>query len=208
MRYCKILRVLKVNTHFYYLNCQSFLPCRDALLEVVDVYFHHSHHRSTTSEPENICWNALHRFNKNETARDATIATEDEIDEIEAQPIDDEHEPITRKNSILIRDHPIQQDYVFRNSILHYGSTLLIVVYCFIGATRVTGVATIWSLVGSSLAFFIAFILPFASCVVIEKGVAGSDRRDGWIKLAKVMLVLSIFGAVVCTWNRLTSVGL
>lgn len=71
-----------------------------------------------------------------------------------------------------------------------------------------TGVATIWSLVGSSLAFFIAFILPFASFVVIEKGVAGSDRRDGWIKLAKVMLVLSIFGAVVCTWNRLTSVGL
>ena len=106
----------------------------------------------------------------------------------------------------MIRDQPIQQDYVFRNSVLHYGSTLLIVTYSFIGATRVAGVATIWSLVGSSLAFFIAFILPFASFIVIEKGVAeGSDRLDVWIKLAKSMLAVSIVGAVVCTWNRLSS---
>ena len=68
------------------------------------------------------------------------------------------------------------------------------------------GVATIWSLVGSSLAFFIAFILPFASFIVIEKGVAdGNDRLDGWINIAKVMLAVSIVGAVICTWNRLST---
>jgi hypothetical protein len=154
-----------------------------------------------------MCWKALHWLNKNETAQDATIVTEDEIGEIETQALNSENESTTRKRTIFIRDQPIQQDYVFRNSILHYGSTLLIVVYCFVGATRVAGVATIWSLVGSSLAFFIAFILPFASFAVIEQGVSESDRLDGWIKLAKVMLVLSLLGAVVCTWNRLSSVA-
>eukprot|EP00985_Skeletonema_marinoi_P005966 scaffold2586_cov256-Skeletonema_marinoi.AAC.3 len=184
----------------------SFLPGRDALLEIIDVWFHHSHHRSNSAETEHICWNALHRFNKSEAPQDAAITTEHEIEEIETQPLNDEDESAARKTTILIRDQPIQQDYVFRNSVLHYGSTLLIVTYCFIGATRVAGVATIWSLVGSSLAFFIAFILPFASFIVIEKGVAeGSDRFDGWIKLAKVMLAVSIVGAVVCTWNRLSS---
>ena len=62
---------------------------------------------------------------------------------MEAQPLDDEQDSSAFQTTILIRDQPIQQDYVFRNSILHYGSTLLIVTYCFIGATRVAGVATI-----------------------------------------------------------------
>mmetsp|Transcript_7550 Transcript_7550/g.12496 ORF Transcript_7550/g.12496 Transcript_7550/m.12496 type:complete len:578 (+) Transcript_7550:133-1866(+) len=185
---------------------QSFLPGRDALLEIIDVWFHHSHHRSNSAETEHICWNALHKFNKNETPLDAAITTEQEIEEIETQPLNDEHDSSAPKPTILIRDRPIQQDYVFRNSVLHYGSTLLIVTYCFIGATRVAGVATIWSLVGSSLAFFIAFILPFASFIVIEKGVTdGNDRLDGWISIARVMLAVSIVGAVICTWNRLST---
>ncbi|KAL7492682.1 hypothetical protein ACHAWT_001723 [Skeletonema menzelii] len=184
----------------------SFLPGRDALLEIIDVWFHHSHHRSNSAETEHICWNALHKFNKNETPLDAAITTEQEIEEIETQPLNDEHDSSAPKPTILIRDRPIQQDYVFRNSVLHYGSTLLIVTYCFIGATRVAGVATIWSLVGSSLAFFIAFILPFASFIVIEKGVTdGNDRLDGWISIARVMLAVSIVGAVICTWNRLST---
>ena len=124
---------------------------------------------------------------------------------METQPLNNEQDSNAFQTTILIRDQPIQQDYVFRNSLLHYGSTLLILTYCFIGATRVAGVATIWSLVGSSLAFFIAFILPFASFIVIERGVAEeNDRFDGWIKLAKVKLAISIVGAVVCTWNRLS----
>mmetsp|Transcript_25666 Transcript_25666/g.32803 ORF Transcript_25666/g.32803 Transcript_25666/m.32803 type:complete len:90 (+) Transcript_25666:2-271(+) len=88
---------------------------------------------------------------------------------------------------------------------MHYGSTLMIVVCCYIGATKVEGVAEIWSLIGSSLAFLIAFILPFGCFIVIENGVEGSDRHDGWIKAAAAMLVLSIVGAVVCTWNRIAS---
>jgi len=113
----------------------------------------------------------------------------------------------SQKRTILVRHHPIQEDYVFRNSMLHYSSTLLIVTACFFAATRVSGVATIWSLVGSSLAFLIAFIIPFGCFMVIEKSVEGNDRHDRWITLAKTMLFVSVIGAVVCTWNRLSSWG-
>ncbi len=146
-------------------------------------------------------------FNINDTLKDYVNAAKHEIDEMEIQTLCGDDGFATRTTTTSIRDQPIriQRDF-FRNSIFHYGSTLLIVTYCFIGATRVAGVATIWSLVGSSLAFFIAFILPFASFIVIEKNVTdGNDRFDGWIKLAKVMLAVSIVGAVVCTWNRLSS---
>ena len=64
------------------------------------------------------------------------------------------------------------------------------------------GVAEIWSSIWTRLAFLTAFILPFSCFIVIENGVEGSDRRDGWIRAAVAMLVLSIVGAVVCTWNR------
>ena len=113
----------------------------------------------------------------------------------------------SQKRTILVRRHPIQEDYVFRNSMLHYSSTLLIVTTCFFAATRVSGVATIWSLVGSSLAFLIAFIIPFGCFMVIEKSVEGNDRHDRWITLATAMLFVSVIGAVVCTGNRLSSWG-
>eukprot|EP00986_Skeletonema_menzelii_P019549 scaffold28406_cov143-Skeletonema_menzelii.AAC.1 len=194
------------------------LPCRDALLEVVDVLFHRSHHRSADSNldanNDTLLWRMLHKLNRNESIDDAAITTEDEVDEI---IVTDEvtttperrNSPLMHmspgRNSILIRKDAIQRDWVFRNSMIHYGSTLMIVVCCYIGATKVEGVAEIWSLIGSSLAFLIAFILPFGCFIVIENGVEGSDRHDGWIRAAVVMLVLSVVGAVVCTWNRFAS---
>jgi hypothetical protein len=43
--------------------------------------------------------------------------------------------------------------------------------------------------------------------MVIEKSVEGNDRHDRWITLAKAMVFFSEIGAVVCTWNRLSSWG-
>jgi len=196
------------------------LPCRDALLEVVDVLFHRSHHRSSedydysssnANNNDSLFWKLLHKLNKNETIQDATITTEDEVEIVfpdDGGATPEQKSPLLSamspgRNSILIRQDPIQRDWVFRNSMMHYGSTLLIVMCCYIGATKVKGVAEIWSLIGSSLAFLIAFILPFGCFIVIENGVEGKDRHDGWIKAATVMLVLSIVGAVVCTWNKI-----
>jgi hypothetical protein len=57
------------------------LPCRDSLLEIVDVSFHRSHHRlgNSTHNKEyefQYCWNLFHACNRNESIEDAAIATE------------------------------------------------------------------------------------------------------------------------------------
>ena len=47
----------------------NLLPCREALLEVVDVWFHYSHHRAGQegSNPEEQgCWRLFHRLNSTE----------------------------------------------------------------------------------------------------------------------------------------------
>ena len=47
----------------------NLLPCREALLEVVDVWFHYSHHRADQegSNPEEQgCWRLFHRLNSTE----------------------------------------------------------------------------------------------------------------------------------------------
>ena len=54
------------------------------------------------------------------------------------------------------------------------------------------GVAEIWSLIGSSLAFLIAFILPFGCFIVIENGVEGMMDGFGllWLCFSCPLLVL------------------
>ena len=195
------------------------LPCRDSLLEVVDVWFHRSHHtdeinNNDVQHRESCCWKFFHRFNKAETVRDAAITTEDEVTELlpgelELEEENDDNHPsphLGRRSSVLIRHDPIQSDYIFRNTLAHYGSTLLITTTCYLGAVAVSGVAVVWSFIGSSMAFFIGFILPCGCYIVIESAVPtiaeGGDRKDGWIRLAWAILIFSIVGALVCTVNN------
>ncbi|KAL7541158.1 hypothetical protein ACHAXR_010834, partial [Thalassiosira sp. AJA248-18] len=191
----------------------NLLPCREALLEVVDVWFHHSHHRPDQSanvrEEEQCCWKMFHRLNSYETVEDAEITTEDELFEIisttEGQPEYDERTSL-RSSAVLIRHDPIQSDYVFRNTLAHYGGTLLITTACYLGAVAVSGVAAVWSFIGSSMAFFIAFILPCGCFIVLETAVPaaadGGDRNDNWIRVAWAILLFSVVGTVVCTVNN------
>jgi len=201
------------------------LPCREALLEVVDVWFHHTHHHhvvtdhqtaddvATTAENEKCCWAMLHRCNTSETVQDSAITTEDEVvtEATEILPGDDSQDSPRPKSSVLIRHDPIQRDYIFRNTLAHYGSTLLITTTCYLGAVSITGVAVVWSFIGSSMAFFIAFILPCGCFIVIENAVPsvaeGGDRNDGWIRVAWAILLFSCVGAVVCTVNNTVGFG-
>eukprot|EP00571_Detonula_confervacea_P014531 CAMPEP_0172308436 /NCGR_PEP_ID=MMETSP1058-20130122/9027_1 /TAXON_ID=83371 /ORGANISM="Detonula confervacea, Strain CCMP 353" /LENGTH=530 /DNA_ID=CAMNT_0013020851 /DNA_START=138 /DNA_END=1726 /DNA_ORIENTATION=+ len=187
------------------------LPCREALLEVVDVWFHHSHHiRDETAEvpttgEETCCWKLFHRCNKSETDQDADITTEDEFKEILPEGLDDENQ--IHISSVLIRHDPIQSDYIFRNTFAHYGSTLLITITCYLGAVAVSGVAVVWSFIGSSMGICIGFILPCGCFVVIESVVPtvarGGDRQCKWLRIAWAILVFSIVGATVCTINSI-----
>ena len=200
----------------------NLLPARDSLLEVIDVWYHRSHHRSDaidTHEEDQCCWRFLHRYNSAESAHDAEITTEDEMFEWackdhqhQIEGIDEEWNTSQvsatslRTSAILIRQEPIQSDYIFRNTLAHYGSTLLITTTCYLGAVAVSGVATVWSFIGSSMAFFIAFILPCGCFIVIESAVPtmveGGDRHEKWIKLAWAILAFSVLGAIICTVNN------
>jgi len=213
----------------------TLLPCREALLEVVDVRFHRSHHRSESgnAREETCCWKLFHEYNSSESVRDAEITTEDELlvisspmlgtgpsssttiqqlanntqtHDIEEDP--HHHHNLERQHSftVLLRHDTIQKDYIFRNSLAHYGSTLLITASCYLGAVAVRGVAVVWSFIGSSMAFLIAFILPCGCFIVMESAVPtvaeGGDRKEKWIGVAWMILVFSMIGTVVCTINN------
>eukprot|EP01083_Nonionella_stella_P043269 116747_1 len=140
------------------------LPRREALLEVVDVWFHHGHIVDV------YCWKLFRQCNRTESVQDAYITTEDEFTDIFREGLDnDEHQ--IRKSSAVIRHDLIQSDYIFRNTLAHYGITLLITIMCYLGAVAVNVVAVVWSFVGSSMAVCIGFILPCGCFVVIESVV-------------------------------------
>lgn len=184
----------------------SLLPCREALLEIVNVYFHEAHREG---RPQQRQWwmKVLSRWGKEPNEE---FVTEEEVVEIQTAARGSggrRHSVLSQKRpSVLLRRTNIQEDFVFRNTLTHYGSTLLIVAACYLGATVITGVAVVWSIVGSSLAFFIAFILPSACFTVMEAAVPtvaeGGDRHETWIQLAWVFLIFSIVGTVICTINN------
>ncbi|KAL7545006.1 hypothetical protein ACHAWF_008376 [Thalassiosira exigua] len=208
------------------------LPCREALLEVVDVKYHDEHHVTTTANQQSAevassggggekwYWKLCHRCNRSETERDATISAEDEVTEVPGEiaeaartdsPLLVRLSSSSFRSSVILRHDPIQRDYVFRNTLAHWGSTLLIFGTCYFAAVAVRGVEAVWSLIGSGMAFLLAFVLPCGCFLVIEGGVPGKDeggdRRDGWISLARAMLAFAIVGAVVCTVNNTVGFG-
>lgn len=87
---------------------------------------------------------------------------------------------------------------IFDNIWVHYGSTFAIVALCFAGAAAAPSVATVWSLCGSSMAFVIAFLLPAACYLQIQK--QQRDPKGLVLKLfSSFLIVFSIVGSAACT---------
>jgi amino acid permease len=202
------------------------LPCREALLEVVYVWVHRSHRagsnagdiavdddgRGTTAgegEERGRPWRLFRRWrNKYDAVGDAaSIDVDDEVVEIALDSSPFGTTGRLSSSTVLIRRLPIQGDSVFRNPLAHYGTTLLIVTACYVGAVAVSGVAVVWSFIGSSMAFFISFMLPCGSYIIIENAVPSFDRWCASVRLAWTMLVVSIVGAAVCTINSIRGFG-
>jgi hypothetical protein len=57
-------------------------------------------------------------------------------------------EEVTEKHAgeqtALIRQEPIQQDTLFRNPVVHYASTLAIILTCYFGAWSGSGLESLW----------------------------------------------------------------
>lgn len=80
---------------------------------------------------------------------------------------------------------------------INISTTISIITLCFICAAFAPGVATVWSICGSSMAFFIAFTLPTAFYIQIRSG-----RKGHWNKrilLSWFIFIFSILGAFACT---------
>eukprot|EP00549_Striatella_unipunctata_P023027 CAMPEP_0118684980 /NCGR_PEP_ID=MMETSP0800-20121206/6967_1 /TAXON_ID=210618 ORGANISM="Striatella unipunctata, Strain CCMP2910" /NCGR_SAMPLE_ID=MMETSP0800 /ASSEMBLY_ACC=CAM_ASM_000638 /LENGTH=337 /DNA_ID=CAMNT_0006581791 /DNA_START=73 /DNA_END=1083 /DNA_ORIENTATION=- len=75
----------------------------------------------------------------------------------------------------LIRNEPQQRQLLSNIPWVHYSSTFLIILICYIGAIKAIGVAVVWSMCGSSMAFIIGFILPSACYLQIQRK---NERTD------------------------------
>jgi amino acid permease len=79
--------------------------------------------------------------------------------------------------------------------IIHFLATLTIASLAYVGAVAVPGVEVVWSILGSTIAFLIGFIMPSA-CYLKIRG------RKGWTRTnvgAFCLLVVSSIFTVLCT---------
>jgi amino acid permease len=74
--------------------------------------------------------------------------------------------------------------------------TAIIIALSFLLSKFVPGVATIWSIMGSSVSMTIAYILPSLFYLKIRGHKALNPRKAG----AFILLILSVIAAIVCTY--------
>jgi sodium-coupled neutral amino acid transporter 11 len=88
---------------------------------------------------------------------------------------------------------------------IHYLITFGIDFSSYLIAIHVPGVAVVWSLCRSFMAFMIAFILPTACYIKIQKNNYPSPRHESiaWVWISWCLLVTSVIAAIACTIQTL-----
>lgn len=111
---------------------------------------------------------------------DGTVSTADESQDSSVAKAADSHDAISDS---------------WQDALVHVGSTVAILAMTFAAAASVPGVETIVSIFGSSMAIWIAFIVPTACYIKIRqhKGLTVL-ALSAWL-----LLVASCISAVVCT---------
>lgn len=147
------------------------LPCRDTLLELLDVAFFGPHNVEPRGEQLPLLSRML-------SSRTSTLSERSCHDPI-----------IERKNTQRLNE----------NSWIRYLLTFVILETCYLVAIHVPGVAIVWSLVGSSMAFLIAFILPSACYIKIQQDSHFSnDESEAWLWFAKGLFVMAVVAVFAC----------
>ena len=185
------------------------LPCRDSLLEVLDIIAFASTSTDTTASP-----------NHNNHGSHQTDSTLSETTPLVGQ-VNDNDKTLTAAGKPMATNHHVKPPSLSEVPAVHYGSTLLIVVVCYVSAVKAPGVAIVWSLCGSSMAFCIAFMLPTACFLqILHQREQQQQHDDGHHPggpssrpsqstpskgLAWVLLVTSVVAAIVCTTQTIES---
>lgn len=174
------------------------VPCRSCLLEIVDVLANGAH---VTPVEERLPLK-LSDTTK-ETSYDAisTAPTDDDDSQESSQHTTDEGE--TQPSS-----H--QKVAILDNTLIHYGATFFLFASCYMVAVRVPGVAVVWSILGCSLGYLVAFILPSALYIKIQQryppSFASSRKNGAWVWFSWILLVTSMVATVVCTSQAIKAI--
>lgn len=94
----------------------------------------------------------------------------------------------------------VMQSSLMENDLMLYATTFGIVTICYFVAIRVPGVAFVWSLCGSAMAFLIAFFLPAACYLQIQREYPkDEDNSKWWAWFSWFLVISSLMSSVVCT---------
>jgi amino acid permease len=99
---------------------------------------------------------------------------------------------------IKAKEAVVKRPSLVKNPAVHYISTVGIVGVCYFAAVRAPGVTFVWSLCGSFMAFLIAFILPAACYIELQRRHPTPDNKV-WILFSWVLLVVSVISAIACS---------
>jgi hypothetical protein len=83
----------------------------------------------------------------------------------------------------------------WKQVLTHYASTASILAFTYTAAVLVPGVSAVWSICGSSMAVWIAFIVPTACFLKIREHKGLTNQACG----AWILLLFSLVAMVICT---------
>jgi len=110
----------------------------------------------------------------------------------------------TTSTPVVHRSHSLEERiHLAEHAGAHYGSTFAILLVCYTAAVAAPGVAVVWSLCGSGMAFAIAFVLPAACFLRIQRkfSPSGVQSPAAWTALSWALLLGGALAAVVCTFQ-------
>jgi amino acid permease len=103
---------------------------------------------------------------------------------------------------VTFDDESSEGDVTFGEYLVHFFSTAVLVVVSYVAAVTVPGVAAVLSIIGSSMAMLISFIIPAACYIKIRWRKPVNPRSIG----AWILLVFSSVAAVVCTRQTVSEI--
>ena len=195
------------------------IPCRSSLMEIIDVLVNGAHvtpvevgeseklplitadktTNSNSSSSNNNNNNNNANYNYNAMSKKNPNPPQHAGEESQCTSASPNNNNRQRCNKVTILD----------NIFIHYGSTFFLFASCYMIAVRVPGVAVVWSILGCSGGYLLAFILPSALYLKILQRYpmhAASRNNSAWVWFSWALLVTSIVATFVCTTEAIRSI--
>ena len=183
-----------------------FLPCRSAILSLPEQIrerntdIRHPVANSLTFDEECPLLKETKRVHSAQDLKLERNASTDHSSSGSTSLISAEEEQYLEVTPIPKVDPSLDHEAA-RDSRVHMISTASILALSYIMAVGVPGVGVVWSIVGSSMAIIIGFIIPAACYLKIRSKKSINPRSIG----ASVLLVFSIVMSVECTTRTIRS---